>query len=153
MTPGQISFLELVRDLIPFLLQEGLETGDVVARIGAVAHNPGNPLPIELTPRLPHVQAAQLTRLPDSEIPFVLVLEPAADSRPAAGDLKALLGQYNVPLTRHELRRRLVFPTVPGGPGWQVVVSAEADALAADIDRTVATRIAFRRDPPLEATV
>src|SRR4051794_5521873 len=58
--------IELISELITFLSKDALRVDEVVAKVGTVASDPAIPLPLEISPALPHVQSAWLARDPAS---------------------------------------------------------------------------------------
>jgi hypothetical protein len=153
MTHKESAMLDLVRELILFLLQDRLTVGEVARRVGPIGHDPGIPLSIELQPVLPGVRAAKLARFPDSGLPYVLTLEPAMESRPIVGALKEVLGPYKQARTGLEMPASLIFPPAGRESGWQVVVFVTLDKVGVEMDSARTRTIAFRRDPPPEQPV
>jgi hypothetical protein len=83
----------LARDLADFLSNAGLDTAAVAARIGSVTHDPGVPLPLDISPSRPGIAHAQLSRYPKSGLPYVLSLSFEPAQRPDLDDLKAAFGE------------------------------------------------------------
>jgi hypothetical protein len=150
MTQEERAMIDLIRELVLFLSSDPLTVDEVTARVGGVVHDPGVPMPIELRPALAGVRSAQLARYPDSGLPYVLTLEPAMDSRPSAGALKAVLGTYKRALTGRGMPAELVFPHAGNASRWRVVVIVTVDKGGDEMDSARITSIAFRRDPPAQ---
>ncbi len=131
----------LARDLADFLSDAGLDTAAVAAHIGSVTHDPGIPLPLEIAPSDPGIARAQLSRYPESRLPYVLSLgfEPA--QRPELADLKAMFGDPVRVRTDRGIPPAYAFHPLALTGRCGVVLVAELDG-----DR-VAT-LEFRRDLP-----
>jgi hypothetical protein len=147
MTRKENAMIDLVAQLVLFLSKDQLTVEEVTAKVGRVAHDPGIHMPIRLRPLLAGVRSAKLARYPDSGLPYVLTLEPALDSRPAVGALKAVLGAYRRALTGRGMPAELVFPPGRNEPHWHVVVIVTVDNAPKEMDSARTTSIVFRRDP------
>jgi hypothetical protein len=65
---------QLIRDLVALLSKE-VALGDITARLGPVARDPGIPMPAELTPSDPAVRRVEVGRYPDNGKPYTVELE------------------------------------------------------------------------------
>jgi hypothetical protein len=147
MTREERAMIDLIRELALFLSRDRLTVDAVTAWVGRVVRDPGIPMPIELQTTLPGVRSAKLGRYPDSGLPYVLTLEPAQDSRPSVGALKAALGNYRQARTSLGAPAVLVFPAASTGRRWEVAVIATVDKGAKDLDSTRVRALTLRRDP------
>lgn len=137
----------LVLDLIDLLSREPLGVDDIVARVGPVVQDSGNPMPIELQPNLPGIRAARLGRYPDSGLPYLLNFTLDTDARPTVETLKGLFGDYDRALTDRGHPRTLVFHPPAGTTPWRVVLIAQLASSTDNLDAASVSEIAFRRDP------
>jgi hypothetical protein len=129
----------LARDLADFLSDAGLSTAAVAARIGSVTHDPGIPLPLEIAPSLPCIVRAQLSRYPESRLPYVLSLSFEPTQRPELADLKAVFGDPVRVRTDRGIPSAYAFRPLVLTGRCRVVLLAELDA-----GRVVT--LEFRRD-------
>jgi hypothetical protein len=127
--------------LIDLLSRDGLSVEEVAARVGAIVHDPGPPLPTELAPSLPGVESARLTRDRDSGAPDGLSLGLAPAARPSVAELAAAFGPYRQARMDLERPRTLIFQPPPRVPHRSVALIAE---LAPGGE--TAARITLRRD-------
>ncbi len=139
--------MELIRELIRFLSQDPLAVDEVTARIGPIVRDPGIPMPIELRPALAGVCSAYLTRYPESGLPYVLTVEPTRDAAPTVGALQAVFGDYRRALTGRGMPYEIVFSTPAEGTNWRIVLIARLEPVSDQIESTLVTSIALRRDP------
>lgn len=135
-----------ILDLIRFLSQDPLSTAEVAARVGPLVRDPGGLMPIELRPILPGVLSARLARYPDSGLPYTLELALASDARVTPAALKTILGNYDQARTDRGMPREVLFYPQAVGPLWRVVVIAQLDSTAGELDDAPIANIAFRRD-------
>lgn len=139
--------INLVQELVRFMSQDSLGIGDVVARIGPIVDDPGIPMPIELRSTVSDIRLAQLSRYPDSGLPYVLTLQPVPDIHLTLTALKAVLGEYKRAATDRGVPPEVLFYPLTKGSRWSVVVIVELDSVADGLETSQITSIAFRRDP------
>ncbi len=138
--------IKLIQDIVRFLSQDRLTVEDVAARVGSVAHDPGELLPIELCPVIDGVRSASLARYPDSGLPYLLEIEPAPDVQPTVEALKSVFGDYHRALTDRGRPAEILFYPLLTGARWNVVIIAELAPGDGEIEDASVARIALRRD-------
>jgi hypothetical protein len=138
--------IDLVRQLIDFLSQEPLNVDDVVARVGPIIDDPGIPMRIDLKPALPGVRVAQLSRFPDSGLPYLLAIEPEPGAAPTPAELERVLGPPRRARTHRGMPPELIFYPPAVAPHWKIAVLAQVES-PDDLKNAPVTSIAFRRDP------
>jgi hypothetical protein len=136
----------VVREMFAFLSQNHITLQDVSKRVGSLAHDPGGLMPLELHSTLPGVRAARLARYPDSDLPYLLDLTPVPGARPTAGELKRFLGDYKRARTDMGRPWRLVFHPPSNEESCRVVVIAQLESGAPDLDSAPIIQVGFRRD-------
>jgi hypothetical protein len=137
--------VDVIFDMVGFLSQDPLTVENISARVGPVVRDPGGPMSMELRPISPDLQAAHLARYPESGSPYVLDLDIVPGARPTVSALMARFGKYHRALTDRGRPRELLFYPPPGRR-WRVVLIAELDSSAADIEDARVSAIALRRD-------
>jgi hypothetical protein len=142
-----MALTDLIGQLVRTLSRDGLTFDDVAALVGPVVHDAGVPTSATLRPVLPGVRAAQLSRYPDSGLPYVLTLEPDPASPPTPEALRSILGDFQRAPTNRAMPPEVVFAPARSAPQWSVVVIAQLEATDGELGRAPITSIAFRRDP------
>jgi hypothetical protein len=139
--------INLVQELVRFMSQDSLGIEDVAARIGSIVDDPGIPMPIELRSTLSDIRLAQLSRYPDSGLPYVLTLQPVSDIHLTLTALKAVLGDYKRAATDRGVPPKVLFYPLTKGSHWSVVVIVELESVPDGLETSEVTSMAFRRDP------
>ena len=121
--------IQLIHDLVALLSNE-IAFDDVTARLGAVARDPGVPMPAQLTSRDPAVRRVEVARYPDNGKPYTVELELVSPVPVAA--LVAAFGAYRQGRSDRGMPRELVFAATGAGP-WQVVILAQVTPGASPI--------------------
>ena len=134
---------QLLRDLVALLSNE-IAFDDITARLGPVAHDPGVPMPAEVTPRDPALRRVQIGRYPETGKPFTVELELASPVTVAA--LVTAFGAYRQGRTDRGMPREIAFPPAGAGP-WKVVIVAQLPPGASPIGDGVSSTVTLRRDP------
>jgi hypothetical protein len=138
----------VLEELTRFFSREALTVADVALHIGPVTADHGDLMPLDLRPIVPGVKAAQLWRYPDTGLPYLLKLEPTADSAPRVSELKASLGKPKRARTDLEAPPAVLFrPAMPEG-SWTVIVITELEPGGDELEEATVRSIALRRDPP-----
>ena len=132
--------------LIRFLSQDPLGTADIAAHVGPVVREPGGLLPIELRPILPGVRSARLACYPDSGLPYSLELALDSDLRLTPATLKPILGNFDHARTDRSMPREILFYPKACGSHWRIVVIAQLESRAGELDALPIANIVFRRD-------
>ena len=135
--------IQLIHDLVALLSNE-VTIDDITGRLGAVAHDPGIPMPAELAPRDPALRRVELGRYPDGGKPYTVELELASPLSVAA--LVSSFGAYRQSRTDRGMPREIVFPAAGTGP-WQVVIVAQLPPGTAPIGDSTTSTVTLRRDP------
>lgn len=140
---GDHAMIQLISDLVA-LLSKDIAIDDITGRLGPVAHDPGVPMPAELTPRDPAVRRAAVGRYPETGKPYTVEIELVSPVPVAA--LVAAFGAYRQARTDRGLPREIYFPPAGQGP-WKVVVAAQLPPGTSPIDDGAAGVVTLRRDP------
>jgi hypothetical protein len=135
--------IQLIHDLVALLSNE-IAFDDITARLGAVARDPGVPMPAELTPRDPAVRRVEVARYPDSGKPYTVELELVSPVPVAA--LVAAFGAYRQARSDRGMPRELVFGATGAG-AWQVVIVAQVPPGASPVADEATGVVTLRRDP------
>jgi len=141
---GDQAMIQLIHELIA-LSSKDIAIDDITSRLGPIAHDPGVPMPAELTPRDPAVRRVEVGRYPDSGKPYTVELELSSAVPVAA--LVAAFGAYRQGRTDRGMPREIVFPAAGSGP-WKVVIVAQLPPGTSPIADGATSTITLRRDPP-----
>jgi hypothetical protein len=140
---GDQAMTQLIRDLVALLSRE-VALGDITARLGPVARDPGIPMPAELTPSDPAVRRVEVGRYPESGKPYTVELELTVPVSVAA--LVSVFGAYREGRTDRGMPREIVFPPAGAGP-WKIVIVAQLPPGASPIGDGMTSTVTLRRDP------
>jgi hypothetical protein len=138
--------IDLIQELVRFLSQDLLGVEDVIRRLGPVVDDPGDPMPIELRPVLPGVDAAYLNRYPDNGLPYALTIELAPDARLTSAELVRAFGDYKRLRTDRGHPPEIIFYPPAVGSQWKIAVIAGLQTATAP-DPQLVTSLSLRRDP------
>ena len=137
---------DLIRNLVEFLSRDSLTVEDVVARVGAIAHDAGGLMPIVLRPALAGVQEADLARDPDNGLPYVLTIRLADNAQLTASMLRQVFGDYaRLRTDRHRPPAVIFYPPMLDSP-WNVGVIATLQSANEPFEDQQISSVSFRRE-------
>jgi hypothetical protein len=136
----------VIASLAEILTQDGLTVEPLASQIGVITSDPGDLLPMEISPSIAGVKNAKLWREPETGLPYLVRLQPAEDAKLTLDDLSRRFGEYRQSSIGPDRPQEIMFLDPVRAARWSVTVLASLSQPARPAPDSPVSSVSLRRD-------